>query len=139
MKKGFSHSRAAASLLAHPHRRPGLPPHRAFAPAALRPGPAAASPAQAHAAPPARPHSRACSLLRRAARPTAAELARRVAAMRRRRRRAHTPAFTCRSQCARSLPPALPSLSSRAVSPKLRPRRAGSSAGVELPHHRATL
>ena len=72
MKKGFSHSRAAASLSAQPHRRPGLPPRRAFAPAALHPGPAAASPAQAHAAPPARPHSHACAL-------TPAEADRRVA------------------------------------------------------------
>ena len=35
--------------------------------------------------------------------------------------RAHAPAFNCHSQCARSLPPALPSLSSRAESPKLCP------------------
>ena len=62
MKKGFSHSWAAASLSAQPHRRLGLPSRRAFAPAALRPGPAATSPAQAHTAPPARPHSRACVL-----------------------------------------------------------------------------
>jgi len=46
----------------------GLGPQRR----ALRPGPAAALPAQAHAAPPARPHSRACVL-------TPAEAYRRVA------------------------------------------------------------
>ena len=35
--------------------------------------------------------------------------------------RAHAPAFNCRSQCTRSLPPALPSLSSRAESPSSAP------------------
>ena len=44
--------------------------------------------------------------------------------------RAHASAFNCRSQCARSLPPALPSFSSRAESLKLCPRRAHAPAGV---------
>jgi len=43
--------------------------------------------------------------------------------------RAHAPAFNCRSQCTRSLPPALPSLSSRAESPSSAPRRAYAPAG----------
>ena len=59
--------------------------------------------------------------------PTMAELARRVVAMRRRCRRAsqpacaraHAPAYTCRSQCARWLIPALPLLSARAERPQL--------------------
>ena len=74
---------------------------------------------------------------RRAARPTAAELARRVAAMRRRRRRASQPAcacahalaYTCRSQCTRWLIPALPLLFARAERPNSASRRAHAPVG----------
>ena len=51
--------------------------------------------------------------------------------------RAHAPAFTCWCQRARSLPPAFPLLPSRAESSSSAARRAHSSAGVKLPHHRA--
>ena len=126
MKKGFSQSRAAASLLAHGRSRPSQ--HPAAPRAVLRP-----SPAQRRAGLP----PRACPLTRRVARPTAAELARRVAAMRRRRRRAsqpacaraHAPAYTCRSQCARWLIPALPLLSARAERPNSASHRAHTPAG----------
>ena len=55
------------------------------------------------------------------------------------RPRAHAPAFTCWCPRARSLPPAFPLLPSRAESSSSAARRARSSAGVELPHHRAIL
>ena len=51
--------------------------------------------------------------------------------------RAHAPAFNCQCPCARSLAPALPLLPLQSRAPELRPRRARSSAGVELSHRRA--
>jgi len=69
--------------------------------------------------------------------PTAAEHARRVAAMRRRRRRAsqpacaraHAPAYFCWSRCARWLTPALPLLSASTERPHSPSRRAIAPAG----------
>ena len=123
MEKDFF-SFAGRRLTSGPRRKSAGPASRARL--------ASLGPAQRRAAPGLPP--RACPLTRRAARPTAAELARRVAAMRRRRRRAsqpacaraHAPAYTCRSQCARWLIPALPLLSARAERPQLclSPRRA---------------
>ena len=91
------------------------------------------SPAQRHAGLP----PRACPLTRRAARPTAAERARRVVAMRRRRRRAsqpayaraHAPVYSCRSRCARSLAPALLLLSASTARTRSASRRATTPAG----------
>ena len=97
--------------------------------------PASLGLAQRRAAPGLPP--RACPLTRRAARPTAAELARRVAAMRRRRRRAsqpacaraHAPAYSCQSRCARSLTPALLLLSASTARTRSASRRATAPTG----------
>ena len=127
MKKGFF-SFAGRRLASGPRPKLAQPASRCTARlASAQPSPAPRWPAS----------TLACPLTRRAARPTAAELARRVAAMRRRRRRvsqpacahAHAPAYTCRSQCARWLIPALPLLSARAERPNSASRRAHAPAG----------
>ena len=124
MKKAFP-SFAGRRLTSGPRPKSAQPASRARL--------ASLSPAQRRAAPGLPP--RACP--RRAARPTAAELARRVAAMRRRRRRVsqpacarvHAPAYFCWSRCARLHSPALPLLSAGAELTHSPPRRATAPAG----------
>ena len=117
MEKGFF-SFAGRRIASGPRPKPAQPASRRATPlASAQPSPAPRWPASA--------------------RPTAAELARRVAAMRRRRRRAsqpacaraHAPAYSCRSRCARSLTPTLLLLSASIARTRSASRRATAPAG----------